>query len=39
MIIKTDYFSSDFLGLPRFRIVDSNPNVAVVYKISGQRDS
>ena len=39
MIIRTGYFSSGFLGLPRFRIVDSNPNVAVMCKLPGQRDS
>ena len=27
----TGYFSSGFLGLPRFRIVDSNPNATAIF--------
>jgi hypothetical protein len=26
----TGYFSSNFLGLPRFRIVDSNPSIVAM---------
>lgn len=37
------YFSRDFLGLPRFRIVDSKPSVAAIFACSvlfrmGQRE-